>query len=160
MTPFDKWLAVVLATLNPLTGRSVSIPLGLGLGLPLVSVSAAAAVSNFALALALILFIERLERFPRIHAYLEKKRGKTLTRFIQGRGLLYSVILGPLALGTFTVVLVFQALGADKKRMALYSLLSAVLVTAVIAWMSPFMLRLMKQYVAFLKPFFSGYAKA
>jgi len=156
----DKWLAVVLTTVNPLTGRSVSIPLGLGLGLPLFSVSAAAAAANFALALALIVFIERLERFPRIHGYFEKKRGKTLTQFIQGRGLLYSVILGPLVLGTFTVVLVFQALGADKKRMALYSLVSAVLVTAVIAWMSPFMLRVLKQYEAFFKPFFSGYPKA
>ncbi len=160
MTPFDKWLAVVFATVNPLAGRSVSIPLGLGLGLPLLSVSAVAGVANFALAAALIFSIERLERFPRIHAYLEKKRGQKLTRFIQGRGLLYSVILGPLMLGTFTIVPVFQALGADKKRMLLYSLVSAVLVTAIFAWVSPFILRMMKQYEILLRLFFPAVFKS
>jgi uncharacterized membrane protein YeaQ/YmgE (transglycosylase-associated protein family) len=57
-----------------------------------------------------------------------------MTRFIEGKGLFYAVTLGPLVLGTFTVILVFQALGTDKQRMIMYSLLSAVIVTPLTAW--------------------------
>lgn len=156
MSAFDKWLAVVLATINPMTGRSIAIPLGLGFGLPLVPVAVVSGISNFALATALIVFIERLERLPRLKSYLDKKRGGPMTKFVQSKGLVYSVILGPLLAGTFTVVLVFQALGADKKRMILYSLISAILVTPIIAWVSPFVLRMMHQYEVLLKPLLGG----
>ena len=55
MSPLDRWLAVVIATITPLTGRAVAIPLGAGLGLPSVWVCVVAGVSNFALAGAMIL---------------------------------------------------------------------------------------------------------
>ena len=35
MSPLDRWLAVVIATITPLTGRAIAIPLGTGLGLPI-----------------------------------------------------------------------------------------------------------------------------
>jgi uncharacterized membrane protein YeaQ/YmgE (transglycosylase-associated protein family) len=146
MTLFDKWLAVVLATLNPLTGRGVAIPLGMGFGLPIVTVSLVSGLSNFVLAVVVILFIDRFDHVPWIKNYIEKKRGQKVTQFIQGKGLLYSVVLGPFVLGTFTVVLVFQALGADRKRMILYSLISAILITPLIALISPLFLDVFKQY--------------
>lgn len=133
---WEKWIAVVLATINPLTGRAIAIPLGIGLGLPLVWVTVAAGISNFSLATALILAIDRLEQIPVVKRYIDKKRGKRLTRFIEGKGLFYAVTFGPLALGTFTVILVFQALGTDRKRMILYSLISAILLTPLIAWVT------------------------
>lgn len=144
---WEKWIAVVLATINPLTGRAIAIPLGIGLGLPLVWVTVAAGISNFSLATALILAIDRLEQIPVLKRYIEKKRGKRLTRFIEGKGLFYAVTFGPLALGTFTVILVFQALGTDRKRMILYSLISAVLLTPLIAWVTVEYKDLLAQYL-------------
>ena len=146
MTLFDKWLAIVLTTLNPLTGRGVAIPLGMGFGLPIVLVSVVSGLSNFVLAVFTILFIEQFGRISWVKKYIEKKRGLRITKFIQGKGLLYSVVLGPFVLGTFTVVLVFQALGADKKRMILYSFISALLVTPIIALISPLFLDVFQQY--------------
>ena len=146
MTPFDKWFAVVLTTLNPLTGRGMAIPLGLEFGLPLIPVSVVSGVTNFILAVVLVLLVDRFGHIPWMKRYIDKKRGQKITQFIQGKGLLYSVVLGPFILGTFTVVLVFQALGADRKRMILYSLLSAVLVTPVLAWISPFFAEILNQY--------------
>ena len=137
---------IVLTTLNPLTGRGVAIPLGMGFGFPIVLVSVVSGLSNFILAVFLILFIEKFSRIPWVKNYVEKKRGQRITKFIQGKGLLYSVVLGPFVLGTFTVVLVFQALGADKKRMILYSLISALMVTPLIALISPLYLDVFKQY--------------
>ncbi|HUW38111.1 MAG TPA: hypothetical protein VMV91_12355 [Rhodocyclaceae bacterium] len=132
----EKWIAVVLTTVNPLTGRAIAIPLGVQLGLPAIWVCAAAAMSNFVLAAVIILLIDRLEHLGAIRRYIEKKRGKKITRFIQGKGLFYAVTFGPLVLGTFTVILVFQALGTDKKRMLLYSLISAIILTPLIAWIA------------------------
>jgi ABC-type sugar transport system permease subunit len=132
----EKWTAVVLATVNPLTGRAIAIPLGVQIGLPVIWVCVAAAMSNFALAAAIILLIDRLEHVPAIKRFIEKKRGKKLTRFIEGKGLFYAVTFGPLVLGTFTVILVFQALGTDRKRMLLYSLISAIILTPLIAWIA------------------------
>ncbi len=131
-----KWLAVVLATLNPLTGRAIAIPLGVSLGLPVLGVCLVSGVSNFLLASTIVLFLERIEHLPAVSRFIEKKRGKRLTKFIEGKGLLYAVILGPFVLGTFTITLVFQSLGADKKRMLLYCLLSALIVTPIVAWIS------------------------
>jgi len=136
MSPLDKWIAVVVATLNPLTGRAIAIPLGAGMGLPAVWVCVVAGVSNFVLAAAIVLLIERVEHIGPVRRFIERKRGKRLARFVQGKGLGYAVVLGPLLLGTFTVILVFQALGADKKRMLVYSLLSAILLTPLIGWTS------------------------
>jgi len=132
----EKWTVVVLATVNPLTGRAIAIPLGVQIGLPAIWVCVAAAMSNFALAAAITLFIDRLEHVPAIKRFIEKKRGKKLTRFIEGKGLFYAVTFGPLVLGTFTVILVFQALGTDRKRMLLYSLISAIILTPLIAWIA------------------------
>ncbi|MGB9736669.1 MAG: small multi-drug export protein [bacterium] len=146
MTYFDKWLAVILTTINPLTGRGMAIPLGIELGLPFVLVTVISALANFLMACVIILFIDQLQHIKWIKDYIEKKRGKRLTQFIQSKGLLYSVVFGPFVLGTFTVVLVFQALGADKKRMILYSLLSSIIVTPVIAWLSPLMVNIFNQY--------------
>ncbi|MCL4558512.1 MAG: hypothetical protein M1491_07780 [Deltaproteobacteria bacterium] len=136
MILFDKWLVVVLTTLNPLTGRGIAIPLGIGLGLPVVLVCVVSGISNFALASIVVLFMEELERIPVIRRFAEKKRGKRMTKFIEGKGLLYAVIFGPFLLGTFSVVLVFQALGADRRRMVFYSLLSSLMLTPPIAWIS------------------------
>ncbi len=156
MTPFDKWLAVVLTTLNPLTGRGAAIPLGIGLGLPVLWVCIASGISNFILAALLILCIDWFEHIPRIKQYIERKRSKKITKFIEGKGLLYTVILGPFVLGTFTVVLMFKALGAERKRMILYSLISAAILTPVIAWISPFLLHLLKDYENLLRTFVQG----
>ena len=134
MNLFEKWIAVVLTTINPLTGRGIAIPLGITLGLPLVWMCVVVGVSNFMLATVMILVIDELEHIPSIKRFIERKRGKTITRFIEGKGLFYAVTLGPLLLGTFTVILVFQALGTDKKRMIMYSLLSAIIVTPLTAW--------------------------
>ena len=136
MDLFEKWLAVVVATINPLTGRAIAIPLGVELGLPVVWVCVAAGISNFMLAATIILAIDKLEHIPAIRRYIEKKRGKLITRFIQGKGLFYTVIFGPLLLGTFTVILVFQGLGTDRKRMMVYSLISAIILTPLIAWVA------------------------
>lgn len=136
MSPLDKWIAVVVTTLNPLTGRAIAIPLGAGMGLPAVWVCVVAGISNFALAAAIVLLIDKLEQIGPVRRFIEKKRGKKLARFVQGKGLGYAVVLGPLLIGTFTVILVFQALGADKKRMLVYSLISALLLTPVIGWTS------------------------
>jgi hypothetical protein len=136
VSPFDKWVAVVIATITPLTGRAVAIPLGVGLGLPSIGVCVAAGISNFLLAAAIILVIDRLEHIAAVKRYIDKKRGRRIARFIQGKGLAYAVVLGPLVLGTFTVVLVFQALGADKRRMLVLSLVSAIILTPFIGWVS------------------------
>lgn len=136
MSPFDKWLAVVIATVTPLTGRAVAIPVGVGLGLPSIWVCVVAGISNFLLAAAIILVIDRVEHIAAVRRYIEKKRGRKMARFIQGKGLAYAVVLGPLVLGTFTVVLVFQALGANKKRMLVLSLVSAIILTPFIGWVS------------------------
>ena len=88
------------------------------------------------LAAAIILVIDTLEHITAIRRSIEKKRGKRITRFIAGNGLFYAVTFGPLLLGTFTVILVFQSLGTDKKRMMIYSLLSAIILTPVIAWVA------------------------
>ncbi len=132
----EKWIAVVVATINPVTGRAIAIPLGVGFGLPSIWVCVVAGISNFVLAAAIILMIDRLEQIAAVKRYIEKKRGKRLTRFIEGKGLSYAVIFGPLVLGTFTVILVFQALRTDKKRMLAYSLISAILLTPLIGWIS------------------------
>jgi hypothetical protein len=132
----EKWTAVVLTTVNPLTGRAIAIPLGVQIGLPVVWVCVAAAMSNFALAAAIILLIDRLEHVPSVKRFIDKKRGKKITKFIEGKGLFYAVTFGPLVLGTFTVILVFQALGTDRKRMLLYSLISAIVLTPLIAWIA------------------------
>ena len=113
---FEKWIAVVLATINPLTGRGITIPLGVEFGLPLIWVCVAAGISNFILAAVIILVIDKLGHIPAIKRYIEKKRGKKTTKFIEGKGLFYAVIFGPLVLGTFTVILVFQSLGTDNHR--------------------------------------------
>ncbi len=136
MTPFEKWLAVVLTTINPFTGRGIAIPLGIEFGLPLSWVCIVSGISNFIVASVIIVFTDELEHIPMVKRFIEKKRGKKLTRFIEGKGLFYAVILGPFLLGTFAVVLVFQTLGADKKRMILYSLLSAIILTPLVAWIS------------------------
>jgi hypothetical protein len=132
----EKWIAVVLTTINPLTGRAIAIPLGVELHLPVVWVCVAAGISNFMLAAAIILTIDKLEHIPGIRRFIEKKRGKRITRFIEGKGLFYAITFGPLLLGTFTVILVFQALGTDRKRMMVYCLISAVILTPVIAWVA------------------------
>lgn len=132
----EKWIAVVLATINPLTGRGIAIPLGVEFGLPLIWVCVAAGISNFILATVIILVIDKLGHIPAIKRYIEKKRGKRITKFIEGKELFYAVIFGPLLLGTFTVILVFQTLGTDKKRMIMYSLISAIILTPLIAWIS------------------------
>lgn len=131
-----KWLAVVLATINPLTGRAIAIPLGLSLGLPFVDVCLVSGLSNFLLAATIVLVLARIEHIPAVQRYIEKKRGQKLTRFIEGKGLGYAVILGPFLLGTFTVSLIFQGLGADRKRMILYCLMSALIVTPIVGWIS------------------------
>jgi len=131
---FEKWIAVVLTTINPLTGRGIAIPLGVELGLPLVGVCVAAGMSNFILATVIILVIDKLEHITAIKRFIERKRGKKIARFIQGKGLFYAVTFGPLVLGTFTVILVLQSLGTDKKRMIIYSLISAIILTPLIAW--------------------------
>lgn len=136
MDLLEKWLAVVVATITPLTGRAVAIPLGVGLGLPSLWVTVVAGISNFVLAGAIILLIDRLEHIEAVRRFVERKRGRRMTRFIEGKGLPYAVVLGPLVLGTFTVILVFQALGADRKRMLAYSLVSAILLTPLIGWIS------------------------
>ena len=136
MTLLEKWLAVVAATVTPLTGRAVAIPLGVGFGLPSAWVFAVVGMSNFLLAAAMILVIDRLEHIGAVKRYIEKKRGRRLARFVQGKGLSYAVVLGPLLLGTFTVILVFQALGANRRRMIAYSLVSAVLLTPLIGWIA------------------------
>ena len=136
MLLLEKWLAVVIATVTPLTGRAVAIPLGVGIGLPSTGVVVVAGISNFVLAAAMILAIDRLERIDAVKRYIEKKRGRKLARFIEGKGLGYAVVLGPLLLGTFTVILVFQALGADRRRMIAYSLASAMLLTPLIGWVA------------------------
>lgn len=133
---FEKWIAVVVATINPLTGRAIAIPLGVELGLPVFWVCVAAAISNFMLAAFIILVIDKLEHITAIRRFIEKKRGNRITRFIEGKGLFYAVTFGPLVLGTFTVILVFQSLGTDKKRMIAYSLISAIILTPVIAWVA------------------------
>jgi hypothetical protein len=99
-------------------------------------VCVAAGISNFTLAATIILLIDRLEHIPAIRRYIEKKRGKRFARFIKGKGLFYAVTFRPLLLGTFTVILVFQALDTDRKRMLAYSLLSAILLTPLIAWVT------------------------
>ena len=134
MGVFEKWIAVVLATINPLTGRGIAIPLGVELGLPLIWVCIAAGISNFILATVIILIIDKLEHITAIKRFIEKKRGRKITRFIEGKGLFYAVTFGPLVLGTFSVILVIQALGTDKKRMIIYSLISAIILTPLIAW--------------------------
>ena len=156
MTLFDKWLAVVLTTFNPLTGRGVAIPLGIGFGLPVLWVCIASGTSNFIAASVVVLFVDRFEHIPRVKQFIEKKRGRRLAKFIESKGLPFAVILGPLVLGTFTVVLVFQALGADKKRMLLYSLISAVILTPAIAWLSPVLLHLLRDYENLLRAFITG----
>jgi hypothetical protein len=133
---FEKWIAVVLATINPLTGRGIAIPLGVEFGLPLIWVCVVAGISNFILAAVIILVIDKLGHIPAIKRYIEKKRGKRTTKFIEEKGLFYAVTFGPLVLGTFTVILVFQSLGTDKKRMIMYSLISAIILTPLIAWIS------------------------
>lgn len=132
----EKWTAVVLTTVNPVTGRAIAIPLGVQIGLPVIWVYVVAAISNFVLAAVIILGIDRLEHVPAIRRFIEKKRGKKLTKFIEGKGLLYAVMFGPLVVGTFTVILVFQALGADRKRMLIYSLISAIILTPLIGWVA------------------------
>ncbi len=151
MTPFDKWLAVVLTTINPLTGRGIAIPLGIEFGLPVVLVALVSGLSNFVLAVAMILLLDRFGHIPWIKKYVEKKRGQKLTKFIQGKGLLYSVVFGPFVLGTFSVILVFQGLGADKKRMLVYSLISTIMVTPVLAWISPLFVDIFRQYKNLLR---------
>lgn len=131
-----KWLAVILATINPLTGRAIAIPLGLSLGLPFVDVCLVSGLSNFLLAAAMVLILARIEHIPAVQRVIKKKRGQRLTKFIEGKGLGYAVVLGPFLLGTFTVALVFQGLGADRKRMILYCLLSALIVTPIVGWIS------------------------
>lgn len=133
---FEKWIAVILTTINPLTGRGIAIPLGVALDLPLIWVCVAAGISNFILATVIVLVIDKLEQIPAIKRYIEKKRGKKITKFITGKGLFYAVTFGPLVLGTFTVMLVFQALGTNRKRMIMYSLISAIILTPLIAWIS------------------------
>lgn len=146
MTSVDKWLAVIFTTINPLTGRGIALPLGIELGLPIVLVTIVSGLANFLLACVIILFIDQLEHIKWIRNYVETKRGKRLTQFIQGKGLIYSVIFGPFVLGTFTVVLVFQALGADKKRMIFYSLISSIIVTPITAWVSPVFVHIVNQF--------------
>ena len=136
MSLLDRWLAVVIATITPLTGRAVAIPLGTGLGLPSVWVCVVAGISNFALAGAMILLIDRLRQIAPVKRLIEKKRGRRMTRIIEGKGLIYAILLGPLVLGTFTVILVFEALGADRKRMLALSLISAIILTPLIGWVS------------------------
>lgn len=132
----EKWIAVIVATVNPITGRAIAIPLGVGLGLPAVWVYVVAGISNFAVAAAIILTIDWLEQFAAVRRFVERKRGKRMTRFIQSQGLSYAVVFGPLVLGTFTVILAFQALGANKKRMITYSLASAIILTPLIGWIA------------------------
>jgi uncharacterized membrane protein YeaQ/YmgE (transglycosylase-associated protein family) len=146
MSYFDKLLAVILTTINPLTGRGIAIPLGIELGLPKTLVTIVSGASNFFMAVVLILLIDQLERISWIKNYVEKKRGKRITKFIEGKGLVYSVVFGPFLVGTFTIVLVFQALGSDKKRMILYSFISSLIVTPVTAWLSPLFVDLINQY--------------
>lgn len=136
MSLLDKWLLVIAATVTPLAGRAVAIPLGFGLGLPSAWVFVVAGISNFALAGAIILLLDRMQRIDAVRRFVARKRGRRLTRFIEGRGLPYAIVLGPLVLGTFTVVLVFQALGADRRRMLAYSLLSALILTPLIGWIA------------------------
>ena len=131
-----KYLAVILATINPLTGRAVAIPLGLGLGLPFVDVCLVSGLSNFLMAATIVLVLARIEHIPAVQRYIEKKRGQRLTRFIEGKGLGYAVILGPFLLGTFAISMVFQGLGADRKRMILYCLISTLIVTPIVGWIS------------------------
>ncbi len=150
MTPIDKWIAVVIATINPLAGRAIAIPLGMGFGLPVVLVAIVSGVSNFALAAAMILLIDRFGHIQWIKNYIDKKRGQKITKFIQGKGLLYSVVVGPAVIGTFTVILVFQALGADKKRMVLYSLISTILITPLLAWIFPLFAEFFRYYKSLL----------
>ena len=146
MSYFDKLLAVILTTINPLTGRGIAIPLGIELGLPKTLVTIVSGASNFFMAVVLILLIDQLERISWIKNYVEKKRGKRITKFIEGKGLVYSVVFGPFLVGTFTIVLVFQALGSDKKRMILYSFISSLIVTPVTAWLSPLFVDLINKY--------------
>lgn len=131
-----KWLAVILATVNPLTGRAIAIPLGLSLGLPFVDVCLVSGLSNFLLAASIVLVLARIEHIPAVQRFIEKKRGQRLTKFIEGKGLAYAAILGPFLLGTFTVALVFQSLGANKRRMLLYCLVSTLIVTPIVGWIS------------------------
>lgn len=132
----DKWLAVVVATITPMVGRAIAIPLGVGLGLPSTGVCVVAGIGNFLLAAVIILAIGRLQHIAVVKRFIEKKRGRRMARFIEGKGLAYAVVLGPLVLGTFTVVLVLQALGADRKRMLALSLISAIILTPLIGWVS------------------------
>ncbi len=136
MDAWEKWITVVVATVNPLTGRAGAILLGIDGGLPWLPVCIVAAISNFLLAAALVLAIDRVDHIPAIRRFIERKRGKKMTRFIQGKGLFYAVFLGPLLLGTFTVVIIFQSLGTNKRRMITYSLVSAIALTPLIAWVS------------------------
>lgn len=136
MNLVEKWIAVIVTTINPLTGRGIAIPLGIGLGLPLIWLCVIVGMSNFSLAAVLVLMIDKLEQIPAIKQFIEKKRGHKITRFIEGKGLFYAVLLGPLVLGTFTVILVFQSLGTNKKRMIIYSLISAIILTPLVAWIA------------------------
>jgi len=156
MSLFDKWLAVILTTINPLTGRGIAIPLGLGLGLPVFWIGIVTAVSNFIMATAIILFIDQLKYVPGIKQFIERKRGRSITRFMQGKGLFYTVVLGPLVLGTFTVVIVLQTLGANKKRMILYSLISALILTPLLVWVAPIFLDIFKEYENILQALLPG----
>ncbi len=150
MSIFDKWMTVVFTTINPLTGRGVSIPLGIGFGLPAVWLTFVVGLANFLVAVIMVFLINRLESVPRIKAYIDKKRGKTLTKFVTGKGLFYAVVIGPFLIGTFATVLAFQALGANKKRMVFYSLISTIIITPVLVW-------IFREYKDLFLGFFSNF---
>jgi uncharacterized membrane protein len=128
---------VALISLSPVGELLVAIPAGVAMGLPVIIAATVALIANFLPVPILFFFFDKGAKYPKIHAWLLRRRNEKVKRWMDTYGVPGLFILTPWV-GVYAATITCELLGMNRSRIcaaiATSLIFYAVIVVLVIAF--------------------------
>ncbi len=110
----------------------VAVPAAIAMGLDTVSAIVWPAFGNYLPVPLIVFFYARLRKLPRVGPWLERRASSRAKRLLDRYGA-WLILLATPWIGVWAVAATVQALGMDRNKLLVYSLVSIVLYAVALA---------------------------
>lgn len=110
----------------------LAVPAAIAMGLDPVSAIVWPALGNYLPVPLIVFFYARLRELPRVGPWLERRAGSRAKRLLDRYGAWFILLATPW-IGVWAVAATVQALGMDRNKLLVYSLVSIVLYAVALA---------------------------
>jgi Na+-translocating ferredoxin:NAD+ oxidoreductase RnfA subunit len=110
----------------------LAVPAALAMGLDTLSAIVWPALGNYAPVPLIVFFYAQLRKLPRVGPWLERRASSRAKRLLDWHGVWFILLATPW-IGVWAVAATVQALGMDRNKLLVYSLVSIVLYATMLA---------------------------